>query len=329
MPASSVLTRRAVVAGIAATPAASAVAQPAAWPSRGVRLLVGYPAGGANDFVVRSVTGQLGEALGQAVVVENRTGAAGGIAAEAVAKSAPDGYTLVSLSSAHVLAPSVRRNVPFDPVRDFTPIALLARSPYFLMVHPSLPAQNVAEFVALVKAKPGEIAYASSGVGAGPHLTSSLFMTVAGIRLEHVPYRGDADALIDLVAGRVPSAFLSVAPAVPHIRSGALRALAVSGAERLAIMPDIPTVAESGYPGFAMDAWWGIAGPAGLPAQVVTRVADAVRPILESPALAQRFSAAGVVPSKLFGAEAFAALIRSDRQRFDDIVKAAGIEPQD
>ena len=329
MPTSRIaVPRRGLLAGTIALPIA-ARAQQALWPTRGIRLLVGYPAGGANDFVVRSVATPLAEGLGQSVVVENRTGAAGGIAAEAGAKAAPDGYTLVSLSSAHVLAPSVRRNVPFDPIRDFTPIALLARSPYFLMVHPSLPARNVAEFVALAKTKPGEIAYASSGVGAGPHLTTSLFMTVAGIRLEHVPYRGDADALIDLVAGRVPAAFLSVAPAVPHIRSGALRALAVSGSERLSMMPDVPTVAESGYPGFSMDAWWSIAGPAGLPAPVVSRVSAAVRPILESPALAERFIAAGVVPSKLFGAEPLATLIQSDRQRFEEIVKAAGIQPQD
>lgn len=329
MPTSAIAApRRSLLAGTIALPLAVR-AQTTGWPTRSIRLLVGYPAGGANDFVVRSVATPLAEALGQSVVVENRTGAAGGIAAEAGAKAAPDGYTLVSLSSAHVLAPSVRRNVPFDPVRDFTPIALLARSPYFLMVHPSLPARNVAEFVALAKAKPGEIAYASSGVGAGPHLTTSLFMTVAGIRLEHVPYRGDADALIDLVAGRVPSAFLSVAPAVPHIRSGALRALAVSGSERLSMMPEVPTVAESGYPGFTMDAWWSIAGPAGLPTPVMARVSAAVRPILESPALAERFIAAGVVPAKLFGAEALGALIQSDRQRFEEIVKAAGIQPQD
>lgn len=180
------IRRRALLGAVAATPAAVAIAQPAAWPARGIRLLVGYPAGGANDLVVRTVAAPLSEALGQPIVVENRTGAAGGIAAEAAAKAAPDGYTLFSLSSAHVLAPSVRKNVPFDPVKDFTPIVLLARSPYFLMIHHSVPARTVAEFVALAKARPGELSYASSGVGAGPHLTSSLFMHVAGIRLEHI-----------------------------------------------------------------------------------------------------------------------------------------------
>jgi tripartite-type tricarboxylate transporter receptor subunit TctC len=197
------------------------------------------------------------------------------------------------------------------------------------MVYRDFPARDVAEFVAYVKSRPpGSISYASSGVGAGPHLTTSLFMHVAGIRLDHVPYRGDADALVDLTTGRVPCAFLSVAPALPHIAAGSLRALAVSGAERLSVVPEVPTVAESGYPGFAMDAWWGVCGPAGLPAPIVQRIATAMRPILDAPAFAERYVAMGVVPGKL-GTEAFAQLIRDDRARFDQIVRDAGIEPQD
>jgi tripartite-type tricarboxylate transporter receptor subunit TctC len=323
-------TRRAWLAGLGATLAAPALAQ-APWPARSIRLLVGYPAGGANDLVMRGIAAPLGDALGQPVLVENRAGAAGGIAADAAAKAAPDGYTLFSISSAHVLAPSVRKApLSWDPVRDFTPIGLGARSPYFLMVHKDFPARNVAEFVAYVKSRPpGSISYASSGVGAGPHLTTSLFMHVAGIRLDHVPYRGDADALVDLTTGRVPCAFLSVAPALPHIAAGSLRGLAVSGAERLSVVPDVPTVAESGYPGFAMDAWWGICGPAGLPAPIVQRVAAAMWPILAAPAFATRYAAMGVVPSRLGSTEAFAQLIRSDRVRFEQIVRDAGIEPQD
>jgi tripartite-type tricarboxylate transporter receptor subunit TctC len=325
MPAS---TRRTFIAGLGTAFAARAHAQ-GTWPTRSIRLLVGYPAGGANDLVMRGIAAPLGDALGQPVVVENRAGAAGGIAADAAAKSAPDGYTLFSISSAHVLAPSVRRNLTWDPVRDFTPIALGARSPYFLMVHKDFPARNVAEFVAHVKSRPpGSISYASSGVGAGPHLTTSLFMHVAGIRLDHVPYRGDADALIDITTGRVPCAFLSVAPALPHIAAGSIRVLAVSSAERLSVVPDVPTIAESGYPGFAMDAWWGVCGPAGLPAPIVQRVATAMRPILDAPAFGERYAAMGVVPGKL-GTEEFTQLIRSDRARFDQIVRDAGIEPQD
>jgi tripartite-type tricarboxylate transporter receptor subunit TctC len=319
--------RRALLGGAAASLASPAIGQPA-WPTHGIRLLVGYPAGGANDLVMRSIAAPLADALGQPIVVENRTGAAGSIAAEAAAKAPPDGYTLYSLSSAQVLAPSVRRNLNWDPVRDFTPIVLGARSPYFLMVHHSFPARTVAEFVAQAKARPGAIGYASSGVGAGPHLTTSLFMTVAGITLEHVPYRGDADALVDMTAGRVPAAFLSVAPALPHIQAGTLRALAVSGMERLSVLPDVPTVAESGYPGFHMDAWWSIAGPAGLPPAIVQRVAAAARPILDAPAFAERFASIGVVPAKE-GPEELARLIRTDRVRFEEIVRAAGIQPSD
>jgi tripartite-type tricarboxylate transporter receptor subunit TctC len=320
-------TRRALLASAGAALASPVLAQ-GAWPSRSIRLLVGYPAGGANDLVMRGIAAPLGDALGQPVLVENRSGAAGGIAADAAAKAAPDGYTLFSISSAHVLAPSVRSNLSWDPVRDFTPIALGARSPYFLMVHKDFPARNVEEFVAYVKSRPpGSISYASSGVGAGPHLTTSLFMHVAGIRLDHVTYRGDADALVDLTTGRVPCAFLSVAPALPHIESGSLRALAVSGAERLSVVPNVPTVAESGYPDFDMGAWWGICGPAGLPSAIVEKVASAMRPILDAPAFAERYAAMGVVPGKL-GPQAFAELIRSDRRRFEEIARAAGIQPQ-
>lgn len=321
-------TRRTLIAGFGAAFAMPALAQ-GAWPTRSIRLLVGYPAGGANDLVMRGIAAPLSAALGQPVLVENRAGAAGGIAADAAAKAAPDGYTLFSISSAHVLAPSVRRNLTWDPVRDFTPIALGARSPYFLMVHKDFPARTVAEFVAHVRSlPPGAVRYASSGVGAGPHLTTSLFMSVAGITLDHITYRGDADALIDLTTGRVPCAFLSVAPALPHIAAGSLRALAVSGAERLSVVPAVPTIAESGYPGFAMDAWWGICGPTGLPAPIVERVATAMRPILDAPAFAERYAAMGVVPGTL-GPEAFARLIRDDRVRFEQIVRTAGIQPQD
>ncbi|MBW6400463.1 hypothetical protein KPL78_21565 [Roseomonas sp. HJA6] len=321
-------SRRAWLAGIGTVLAAPALAQDG-WPTRSIRLLVGYPAGGANDLVMRGIAAPLGDALGQPVLIENRAGAAGGIAAEAAARAAPDGYTLFSISSAHVLAPSVRRNLNWDPVRDFTPIALGARSPYFLMVYKDFPARSVAEFVSYVKSRPpGSISYASSGVGAGPHLTSSLFMHRAGITLDHVPYRGDADALVDVTTGRVPCAFLSVAPALPHIAAGSIRVLAVSGADRLSILPDVPTVAESGFPGFAMDVWWGVSGPAGLPAPIVQRIAAAMRPILDAPAFAERYAAIGVVPGKL-GTEAFAQLIRDDRVRLDRIVQDAGITPQD
>jgi tripartite-type tricarboxylate transporter receptor subunit TctC len=313
--------------GAASLAALAGVARAQEWPARPMRILVGYPAGGANDLVARAVAAPLGEALRQSIVVENRTGAAGTIAADAAKKADPDGYLLYMMSSAQVLAPSVRKDVGFDPVADFTPIALCASAPYFLVVHESVPARSVAEFVALAKSQPGKLNYASSGVGAGPHLTSSLFMTVAGIDLNHVPYRGDADALVDLTAGRVEVAFMSVAPTFPHIQSGKLRGLAVSSAERLPLTPTIPTVAESGYPGFDMGAWWGLVGPKGLPRPVVDRVAAEIGPILSAPQFAERFAAQGITPGRL-GPEAFGRRIAEDKQKFAEIVRRAGITPE-
>jgi tripartite-type tricarboxylate transporter receptor subunit TctC len=319
-------SRRAALAGMGAL----ALARPARaqeWPTRGLRIFVGYPAGGANDLVARAVAPPLGETLRQTIVVENRTGAAGSIAAVAAKAAEPDGHTLYMMSSAQVLAPSVRRDVGYDPVADFTPIALCASSPYFLVVHESVPATTLAELVALAKRQPGKLNFATSGVGAGPHLTSSLFMTVAGIEMNHVPYRGDADALVDLVAGRVEVAFMSVAPTWPHIQAGRLRGLAVSSAERVAVAPMIAPVAELGYPGFDMGAWWGLVGPKGLPRPIVDRVAAAVRPILDAPSFAEKFASQGVTPGRL-GPDEFARRIAEDRVKFAEIVRRAGITPE-
>jgi tripartite-type tricarboxylate transporter receptor subunit TctC len=321
------ITRRGALLGLGgAVLAGTARAQAADWPTRPVRILVGYPAGGANDLVARAVAAPLADALKQPVTVENRTGAAGTIAADTAKRAAPDGDTLYMMSSAQVLAPFVRRDVNFDPVDDFTPIALCASAPYFLVVHSSVPARNVAELVALAKSRPGALSYASSGVGAGPHLTSSLFMAVTSIEMNHVPYRGDADAMVDLTAGRVQVSFISVPPTWPHIQAGTLRGLAVSSAERLAMAPDIPTVAESGYPGFDMGAWWGLVGPKGLPRAIVEKTHAAVRPILDGAAFGERFAAQGITPGKL-GPDAFAQRIAADKVKFAEIVQRAGITP--
>jgi len=299
----------------------------AEWPEKPVRILVGYPAGGANDQVARVVAARLTDSLKQSFIVENRTGAAGSIAAEAAAKAAPDGYTLYMISSAQLITPAVRKSVPYDPVKDFRAIALCAIGPYFLVVHKDVPAKNLAEFVALAKSRPKALNYASSGVGAGPHLTSSLFWTLAGIELNHVPYRGDADAIVDLVAGRVQAGFISTNATNPHIVAGSLRALAVSGSERSPLQPGVPTVAESGYPGFDMGAWWGLVGQAKVPDDVVRKAAAAVRTILDSPEFAAAVAPQGVTPGKL-GPEAFARRIVDDTAKFAEIVKRAGITPE-
>ena len=297
------------------------------WPDRPVRILVGYPAGGANDIVARALATRLSESLKQSFIVDNRTGAAGAIAAELAAKAPTDGYTLYMMSSAQVIAPSFRKDLPYDPTRDFRAIALCAQAPYFLVVHKDVSARNVAEFVALAKSRPQALSYASSGVGAGPHLTSSLFISRAGIELNHVPYRGDADALVDLTAGRVQASFISVQASYPHIQSGSLRALAVSSVDRLPLIANLPTVAESGYPGFDISAWWGLVGPAKLPDEVVRKLAPAVRSVLDSAAFAQQFASQGIAPGRL-GPEEFGKRIVDDTAKFADIVKRAGITVQ-
>ena len=319
-------TRRTILAGSASLLAMPALAQDA-WPTRAVRVLVGYPAGGANDIVARAVAQGMQQILGQPFTVENRAGGAGSIAAEAAARAAPDGGTLYMISSAQILAPALRRNLNYDPVRDFTPIALGAIGSYFLVVHSSVPAGNVQEFIALARRGANSVTYASSGVGAGPHLAMELLASVAGVQLHHIPYRGDADALIDLTAGRVQAYMSAIAPAQPHIQAGTLRPLAVTGATRAAAAPDVPTIAESGYPGYEMGAWWGLVGPANLPPAITQRAIAAAVQTIRSPAYKARFEAMGYVPGNVSGA-AFGQLIASDRQRFADMVRRIGIQPE-
>lgn len=320
------VNRRALLAAAPLALAMPAIAQDA-WPSRPVRVLVGYPAGGANDIVARAVAQGMQEALGQPFAVENRAGAAGSIAAEAAARAAPDGTTLYMMSSAQVLAPAIRRNLNYDPVRDFTPLALGAIGPYFHAVHASVPATTIAEFIALAARTPNGVTYASSGVGAGPHLSMELFAAMANVRLHHVPYRGDADALIDLTAGRVQAYMSSIAPVLQHVRAGTLRALGVTSATRVAIAPDVPTIAEAGLPGYEMAAWWGLVGPAGLPAPIAQRAEAVAAQVIGSASYRERFQAMGFTPGTVSGVE-FARMIAADRVRFADIVRRAGIQPE-
>ena len=319
-------TRRIVLAGAAAALARPGLAQES-WPSRPVRVLVGYPAGGANDIVARSVAQGMQEILGHPFTIENRAGGAGSIAAEAAARATPDGITLYMMSSAQVLAPALRRNLGYDPARDFTPIALGAIGSYFLAVHSSVPATNLREFIALAARAPGSVTYASSGVGAGPHLSMELLATMAGVQLHHVPYRGDSDALIDLTAGRVQAYMSAIAPAQQHIRAGTLRALAVTGATRVAAAPDVPTIAESGLPGYDMVAWWGLVGPANLPPAIAQRAEAAAVQTITSAAYRQRFEAMGFTPGNVAGAD-FGRLIATDVRRLQEIVRRVGIQPE-
>lgn len=319
------ITRRKALAGLAALPILSRAARAqGAWPSRPIKMLVSYPAGGANDLVARAVSAAMEKALNASIVVDNRSGAAGAIGAEAAAKAAPDGYTLYMMSSAQVLAPSLRKTLPYDPVRDFAAITLAARSSYVLAVHPSQPFRSMKELIAFAKENPEKLNYASSGTGAGPHLATELFASMAGVRLTHVPYRGDTPALTDLIAGQVQMSFMSMAPAVPHVKSGTIRALAVASARRSTIMPDVPTVAEAGLPGYDVGAWWGLVAPRETPRAIIERAEQAVLPFLRDPATTARFAEIGLEPGEL-GADAFQRYIAAEKDKLADIVRRAGI----
>jgi tripartite-type tricarboxylate transporter receptor subunit TctC len=290
-------------------------------------MIVGYPAGGANDLVARSISTAMEKALNTAFIVDNRSGAAGATGAEAAAKSPPDGYTLYMMSSAQVLAPSLRKTLPYDPVRDFSAIALCARSSYVLAVHPSVPLKTMAELIAFAKANPEKLNYASSGVGAGPHLATELFASMSNVKLTHVPYRGDTPALTDLLAGQVQMSFMSLAPAVPHVKSGALRALAVASAKRSPILPDVPTVAEAGLPGYDVGSWWGLVAPAGTPREIIQRAESVAAAYLREASTGARFLEMALEPGEL-GADAFQRYIASEKNKLADIVKRAGIQAE-
>jgi tripartite-type tricarboxylate transporter receptor subunit TctC len=323
-------TRRGFLAGATALPLLgySLSARAAdAWPSRAVKMIVSYPAGGANDLVARSVSTAMEKALNAAFIVDNRSGAAGVVGAEAAAKAPPDGYTLYMMSSAQALAPSLRKTLPYDPVRDFNAIALCARSSYVLAVHPSVPLRTMAELIAYAKANPEKLNYASSGVGAGPHLATELFASMAEVKLTHVPYRGDTPALTDLLAGQVQMSFMSMAPAVPHVKSGALRALAVASAKRSPILPDVPTVAEAGLSGYDVGSWWGLVAPAGTAREIIQRAESVVVSYLHEGSTASRFLEMALEPGEL-GAEMFQRYIAAEKNKLADIVKRAGIQAE-
>jgi tripartite-type tricarboxylate transporter receptor subunit TctC len=297
------------------------------WPSRPIKVIVGYPAGGANDLVARSVSTAMEKALNAAFIVDNRSGAAGATGAEAAAKSPPDGYTLYMMSSAQVLAPSLRKSLPYDPVRDFSAIALCARSSYVLAIHPSVPLKTMAELIAFAKANPEKLNYASSGVGAGPHLATELFASMANLKLTHVPYRGDTPALTDLLAGQVQMSFMSLAPAVPHVKSGALRALAVASAKRSPVLPDVPTVAEAGLPGYDVGSWWGLVAPVGTAREIIQRAENIAIAYLREASTGARFLEMALEPGEL-GADAFQRYIASEKDKLAGIVKRAGIQAE-
>jgi tripartite-type tricarboxylate transporter receptor subunit TctC len=296
------------------------------YPARAIKIIVAYPAGGANDIVARSIAEELTKDLGQPVVIENKSGAAGVVGAEAAAHATPDGYTLLMAAGAHTLAPSLNAKLPYDIVTDFQPISLAATSTYLLVVNPSVPAGSVKELIALAKAQPGKLNFASSGAGAPPHLAGVLFQKMTGTELNHVPYRGDTPGIADLVAGHVQLAFFSISPLIPQVQSGKLRALAITSDTRSAAMPDLPTIAESGLPGYNVGTWWGLMAPAGTPRPIVERLAAAMKKAVTAPAIRERFVASGIDP-KSNTPDEFAAMVKSEVSRYRELAKAAGVQP--
>ena len=294
------------------------------WPNRPVRIVAPAPAGGASDIFARICSQKMGEMLGRPFVVENRVGAAGRIGLEHVARSAPDGYTLLLGSAAIALAKALYPNLGFDPVGDFTPVGLMALTQQLLVVPASLPATNLRELIDYANARRGQLAYASSGVGNPPHLAAELFRAMAGLELTHVPYGGDTPALVDMIAGRVQLYFGSVAPALPHVAAGRLRALAVSGARRSGAAPEVPTMAEAGMPGYNVSGWFGLLAPRGTPTPIITSLNGLLMRIMAMPDVRERLVQGGADPADP-SLPAMEAAIRDSTVLIGKAVRIAGI----
>jgi len=296
-----------------------------AYPSRSVRIIVPFPAGGGADFMGRAIGQKLGEALGQSFVIDNRAGAAGVIGTELVAKAAPDGYTLLlGTTGTHATNPAVLANLPYDSVKDFAPVSIFSNAPFILCVHPSLPVTNVRELIAFAKTHPNELTYGSAGIGSSTHLGFELFALTAGVKLRHIPYKGLPPAMIDLVAGNTTMVFDAIPSAMPLIKSGRARVLAVGSPQRSSAAPEVPTVAESGLPGYEIGSWYGLFAPAATPKDVVQRLSAETIKALTAADLRARFVNLGADPIGL-SAEESAALLARELERWSKVAKQVRI----
>jgi tripartite-type tricarboxylate transporter receptor subunit TctC len=294
-----------------------------AWPSKPIRYIVPFPPGGATDILARAIADKLGPALGQPVVVENRPGAAGNLGTEQAAKAAPDGYTLLMVTVAQSISESLYSKLPYNLARDLAPVALVAHVPNVMVVHPSVPARTVKEFVDFAKANPGKVNFASSGSGTSIHMSGELFKMLTGVDIVHVPYKGSAQALTDLIGGQVSVMFDNLTPSMPHIKSGKLRALAITTAKRYPALPDVPTLIEAGVPGYESSAWFGVMVPAKTPQPIVTRLNTEVNRIVGQPDVKERFDQQGAIPAP--GAPGdFGKHIQSEIAKWAKVVKASG-----
>jgi len=294
-----------------------------AYPVKAVKLLIGFPPGSAADVVARIVTPRLGEHLGQPVVAENRAGAGSSIAAEAVVRAPADGYTLLLGSVANAISASLNKDITFDFVKDLAPVAGLATLPNLLVVHPSLPVRSVRELVAAAKANPGALLYASSGNGTSPHLSGELFNLMADVKLVHIPYKGSPQAVTDLLAGRVQVMFSPASTVLAHIKAGKLRALASTGAQRTAVAPDLPTVSESGLPGFETSIWFGLFAPAATPREVIDRIARETARVIGAPDIRAQLATQGVDPLPKTP-EQLGEYVREETDKWGQVVRNSG-----
>jgi len=288
-----------------------------------VRVILPFPVGGGVDTAGRILAQKLGESLGQPFVIENRGGANGNIGTELAAKARNDGYTLLFTGAGFVTNPSLYKQIPYDPIRDFDPISLMALGPNVLVVHPSLPVHSVQELIAAAKAQPGKIGFAGSGNGSTPHLAGELFNVMAGVQMVHVPYRGSGPAMIGLLAGEAPVMFLPAINAGPHVAAGRLRAIAVTSRERIAAMPDVPTVSESGLSGYESSQWYGVLAPAGTPPEVLNLLSAHVAKVMQSADMQARMANDGLIPVGSTN-EQFAAHIRSEIEKWAKVIKLSG-----
>jgi tripartite-type tricarboxylate transporter receptor subunit TctC len=299
------------------------------YPNRPIKMLVGFAAGGGTDVAARIVAQKMSEILGQSILVENVPGASGMIAAQDVAKADPDGYTLMMGSqTTYACAPNLYHKVTIDPVKDFTPIALTGASPLILVANPSFAAHTVADVIALAKAEPGKINFGTGGVGTTPHMTAELFQYDAGIKMVHVAYRGEAGAINDVLGGQIPIMFANLSAVMGNIKGGSLRAIAVTGARRSSSVPDVPTVAESGIPGFQAETWFGIVAPAGTPRNIVLKLNSAARQAVAADDTKQRFAQVGMTNGSS-SPEELASYIKSEIAKWSKVIKDANVQALD
>jgi len=320
-----VLAAAAILAAASGSTAAQKLPAESAYPSKSIRMLVPFAPGGGTDIIARLVAQDLGLAWGQSVVVDNRGGSGGIVGTELAAKAAPDGYTMILVSLAFSYAPALYSKLPYDSEKNFLPISRVATQPFVYVVVPSLGAATMKELIALAKSKPGEIRYGSGGSGGSSHLGTELLRVMAGIDLTHVPYKGTGPALTAMLSGEIHVQLIGISSVVPHMKSGRMRALAVSGARRSPAAPEVPTVAESAVPGYEFDVWYGMLFPAGTPPAIVEKTAAELNRVLAAPVLVQRFAAVGLDPAGSTPAE-FATMIRREMARWRKVVASAKIK---